>query len=70
MPIFCDMPPLKSAQAAGVAAELGTIAPGKLADLVIIDGDPLANIGDLDNVVATIKNGRHFTLEQLLNPKR
>ena len=61
---------LKSAQAAGVAAELGTIAPGKLADLVIIDGDPLANIGDLDNVVATIKNGRHFTLEQLLNPKR
>jgi len=57
---------LKSAQAAGVAGELGSIEAGKLADMVVLDGDPLASIGDLDNVVMTIKNGRRYTLESLL----
>ena len=57
---------LKSAQAAGVAAELGTLAAGKLADMVVVDGDPLSRIGDLDNVVMTIKNGRRYPLASLL----
>lgn len=37
--------------------ELGTLEPGKLADIVIIDGDPLTNVTSLLNVVTTIKNG-------------
>lgn len=37
--------------------ELGTLEPGKLADIVIIDGNPLARSADLLNVVATIKGG-------------
>ena len=57
---------MKSAQAAGVAAELGSIAVGKLADLVIVDGDPLNEIRDMDNVVMTIKHGYRYTLETLL----
>ena len=57
---------INAAQAAGVANELGTVEVGKLADLVVLDGDPLADIRDLDNVVMTIKNGRRYTLEQLL----
>jgi imidazolonepropionase-like amidohydrolase len=32
-----------AAEALGLGAELGTVAEGKLADLVVIDGDPLAD---------------------------
>ena len=38
-------------------AEIGTIEPGKLADIVIIDGDPLRSSAALLNVVTTIKGG-------------
>lgn len=55
-----------SARAAGVEHDLGTLAPGMIADLVIVDGDPLADIADADNVVLTIKNGRAYPLDQLL----
>jgi imidazolonepropionase-like amidohydrolase len=37
--------------------ELGTLEPGKLADIVIINGNPLTDIYDLMNVVTTIKGG-------------
>lgn len=40
--------------------ELGTVAPGKLADLVLIDGDPVAKISDVRHVVLTVKNGVMF----------
>jgi enamidase len=42
----------------GKGDELGTIEPGKVADLVIVDGDPLADIGALENVRAVVKGGR------------
>jgi imidazolonepropionase-like amidohydrolase len=38
--------------------EIGTLEPGKLADIVIIDGDPLRDSRALLNVVSTIKDGR------------
>jgi imidazolonepropionase-like amidohydrolase len=38
--------------------EIGTLEPGKLADIVIIDGDPLHDSRALLNVVTTIKDGR------------
>ena len=56
----------KAALAAGVGGELGTIAPGMLADLVVVNGDPLAQIKDADNVVLTIKGGQRYTIEELL----
>lgn len=40
--------------------ELGTVAPGKLADLILIDGDPVARIGDVRRVVLTVKDGVVF----------
>jgi hypothetical protein len=40
--------------------QLGTIAPGKLADLDIIDGDPSTNISDVRRVVTVIKNGKVY----------
>jgi imidazolonepropionase-like amidohydrolase len=46
-----------AARAALKADEIGTLEPGKLADIVILDGDPLERTEDLQNVVATIKGG-------------
>lgn len=37
--------------------ELGTLEPGKLADIVVIDGDPLEDVYDLLDVVMTVKGG-------------
>jgi hypothetical protein len=52
----------------GVEDDLGTIGPGKLADLVFIDGDPLQNIADLANVQSVMKNGRLYTIPELMAP--
>ena len=39
-------------------AEIGTLEPGKFADIVIVDGDPLRDSNALLNVVTTIKGGQ------------
>lgn len=44
--------------------EFGTIAPGKLADLLVVDGDPLSNIellGDPSNLSVVMQGGRFVT---------
>jgi imidazolonepropionase-like amidohydrolase len=38
--------------------QIGTLESGKLADMVLIDGNPLTDINDLLKVVVTIKGGR------------
>ena len=38
--------------------QIGTLEPGKVADIVLIDGNPLTNLNDLLKVVLTIKSGR------------
>jgi imidazolonepropionase-like amidohydrolase len=40
--------------------ELGSIAPGKLADLILVDGDPLQRISDIRRVVLTVKDGLSY----------
>ncbi len=42
----------------GLEDEIGTIEPGKIADIVLIEGDPLADISALDEVRVVIQNGR------------
>jgi len=37
--------------------ERGSVTPGKLADLVLIDGDPTRTIGDVRKVAAVITRG-------------
>jgi imidazolonepropionase-like amidohydrolase len=54
------------AEAMGLGAELGTIEPGKLADLVVVDGNPLANIADLRKTRTVIKDGVVYQQETLL----
>jgi imidazolonepropionase-like amidohydrolase len=39
-------------------ADLGTIEPGKIADLVVLTADPLADIGNLRKVSMVFKDGR------------
>ncbi|HLG59728.1 MAG TPA: amidohydrolase family protein [Vicinamibacterales bacterium] len=38
--------------------QIGTLEPGKLADMVLIDGNPLSDVNDLLKAVTTIKGGR------------
>ncbi|MGH7694343.1 MAG: amidohydrolase family protein [Gemmatimonadaceae bacterium] len=40
--------------------ELGSIAPGKLADLIIVDGDPVQRIADIRRVTFVMKDGRIY----------
>jgi imidazolonepropionase-like amidohydrolase len=37
--------------------ELGSITPGKFADMVLVSGDPTNNISDIRRVDVVIKNG-------------
>ncbi|MGD2130678.1 MAG: amidohydrolase family protein [Lysobacterales bacterium] len=41
----------------GLDADIGTIEPGKLADIIIVDGNPLRNIEVLNYVDVVIKDG-------------
>lgn len=48
------------AEAMGLGEETGTLAAGKLADLVVVDGDPLADITilqDRSRILAVLKGG-------------
>jgi imidazolonepropionase-like amidohydrolase len=44
----------------GKEDELGTIEPGKLADLIVVDGDPLRHMSALEDVVHVIKGGKLY----------
>lgn len=49
----------------GMERQLGSIKEGKLADLIVIDGDPLANIRVTDKVTHTMVNGKLFDAETM-----
>ena len=49
-----------NAQALGMADSLGTVASGKLADLIAVEGDPSRDIEALRPVVFVMKNGRVY----------
>jgi len=46
-----------NAQIIGKAGELGTIEPGKLADVIVVDGNPLFDILALSRVETVVKGG-------------
>ncbi len=53
------------ARIVGVEQDLGTIAPGKLADLIAVEGNPLVSITDARRVQVVVKNGEVYTQAQL-----
>jgi len=62
------MTPLQALQAAtvngaelqGRSNEIGTIEPGKFADIVAVEGDPLADIAAMEKVVFVMKGGEVY----------
>jgi imidazolonepropionase-like amidohydrolase len=57
-----------AAEVLGLEEEIGTLAVGKRADLVIIDGRPLDDPHDLWNVTLSIKSGTAKTPEAWMRP--
>jgi amidohydrolase family protein len=56
-----------AARVLGADADLGTIVPGKLADLIIIDGNPLEDIADTQRIWRVVQGGRIIDRDALLD---
>jgi hypothetical protein len=56
--------------AAALALDAGSIEPGKIADLVIVEGDPLEDIANARRVRRVIANGRVLDLSDLVGGVR
>ncbi|MGB9030590.1 MAG: amidohydrolase family protein [Acidobacteriaceae bacterium] len=54
------------AQWLGEEAHLGTIASGKAADLVVVDGNPAKNIADVEKVETVFKDGVGYDPQKLV----
>jgi len=48
------------AKAMGLAADSGTLAPGLRADLIVVEGNPLRRIADIENVMMVSTGGRLY----------
>ena len=49
---------LNSADLLGMGDRIGAIEPGKFADIIAVDGDPLKNVQDLQRVRFVMKGGQ------------
>ncbi|MEO7649988.1 MAG: amidohydrolase family protein, partial [Bryobacteraceae bacterium] len=58
---------INNARVLHAEAKLGSIDPGKLADIVILDADPLASIQNSRKIFRVIKDGKIYDPRSLLN---
>jgi imidazolonepropionase-like amidohydrolase len=71
--VEAGMTPLEAIQSATIVSaramrldrDSGTVEPGKRADLIVVDGDPLTNIRDLRKVSRVVTNGRIYDTSKL-----
>jgi Amidohydrolase family len=71
--VKAGLTPLEALQAAtlnparylGKEQELGTVEQGKLADLVLLDDNPLENIRNTQRIAAVMANGRYIAKSEL-----
>ena len=61
---------MNGAKFLGRDAKVGTIAAGKQADLVVVNGDPSVNIADVRNVETVFKQGVGFDPAKLIESVR
>ena len=61
------MATIQSAQITGVSDVSGSIEEGKQADLILVDGNPLAEISDIRKVEWTMKGGNLYFSKELYN---
>ena len=57
---------INAARALNVGDKLGSVEPGKFADLVVVTGNPLADIRTTHNVRLVMKGGRIYDPKALL----
>jgi imidazolonepropionase-like amidohydrolase len=60
---------VNAAEALGLGGELGTIEPGKIADLAFIGGDPLLDIRNTRDVKRVMRGGRIFDVVDLIKKR-
>jgi len=71
--VKAGLPPMAALQAAtrnpalflGRGQDAGTVEPGKLADLVLLDADPLQDIGNTRRIAAVVANGKLYSREAI-----
>jgi imidazolonepropionase-like amidohydrolase len=54
------------AQCLGVDHALGSVEPGKLADLILVDGDPSTDIRSLRRLALVVLAGQPYTREEIM----
>jgi len=56
-PVVLQIATLNAARIMGRDSVLGSVAPGKLADLIVVDGNPAERISDIRRVSVVVKDG-------------
>ncbi|MCK6690496.1 MAG: amidohydrolase family protein [Thermoanaerobaculia bacterium] len=56
---------INGARYIGMDKEIGSLAPGKLADLIVLDKSPLANIRNTESIRYVMVNGRLYDAETM-----
>ena len=70
--VLSGMTPYQALRAATVSPaealvlDAGTIEPGKLADIIVVEGNPLENIAAAHHVKHVVANGRAYSVDELV----
>lgn len=63
-PVIIFLPATRNpAEYLNLSDKLGTLEKGKLADLILLDANPLADIGNTKRIAAVVFNGKYLSKE-------